>query len=66
MRKIQVRLGVEIEASDKEAEAIVNGDADVLAEVIRKNGFALKGNSCVPAGANKALRLEEDVEFEIN
>lgn len=66
MKKIMLRLGVTIEADAKETEAILAGDGKVLAEVIRKNGFALMGNSCIPAESNKELGIDSNIVIELN
>ena len=63
MKKIWLRLGVTIEASDKETKKILNGDGKVLADVIRKNGFIIDGDSYILGMANTDLGLEEDEEI---
>lgn len=63
MKKIWIRLGVTIEASDKETKAILKGNGKVLADVIRKNGFVIDGDSYIPGCANGHLGLEEGDEI---
>lgn len=63
MKSIWLRLGVTIEASDKETEAILNGDGKTLVKVIRKNGFLINGDSYIPGNANTDLGMDEDDEI---
>lgn len=41
----------------------MNGDGKVLADVIRKNGFIIDGDSYILGMANTDLGLEEDEEI---
>lgn len=63
MKKIWLRLGVTIEASDKETEKILNGDGKVLADVIRKNGFIIDGDSYIP-GEDIGFDMYEKIEMK--
>ena len=63
MKKIWLRLGVTVEASDKETEKILNGDGKVLADVIRKNGFIIDGDSYIP-GEDIGFDMYEKIEMK--
>lgn len=63
MKKIWLRLGVTIEASDKETEKILNGDGKVLVDVIRKNGFIIDGESYIP-GEDIGFDMYEKIEMK--
>lgn len=64
MKKIWLRLGVTIEASDKETEKILNGDGKVLADVIRKNGFIIDGDSYIPGEEEIGFDMYEKIEMK--
>ena len=48
MKKIWIRLGGDITATDDLAERIMNGDKDALIAAIKENGFTPNGETYVP------------------
>lgn len=55
-KKLWVRLGGYVEGTAQQMEEILDGNEEVLLEVLRTNGFTLSGETYVP---------ETETEFDI-
>ena len=48
---------------DEELKQILNGSTDALKECINRDGFDIDGEAYIPAGANKELNIDDDIDF---
>lgn len=67
MKQIWIRLGGYITCSEDELSKVLDGSKEALIEAIKKNGFALNGDSYIPYTETEEFEVEtDDVEFDFD
>ena len=61
-----MRLGVTLNVTDSEREALLDGDEDTLLKVLKEHRFSVDGNSYIPGCVAEEFRPgSDDVDFEL-
>lgn len=61
-----MRLGVTLNVTDSEREALLDGDEDTLLKVLKERRFSVDGNSYIHGCVAEEFRPgSDDVDFEL-
>lgn len=61
-----MRLGVTLNVTDSEREALLDGDEDTLFKVLKEHRFSVDGNSYIHGCVAEEFRPgSDDVDFEL-
>ena len=61
-----MRIGVTLNVTDSEREALLDGDKDTLLKVLKEHRFSVDGNSYIPMCIAEKFRPDsDDVDFEL-